>query len=218
MKKTHSLLQVKLWSCSDSYSVLIHFLLAIFINAYNPLSGYGWKGSTDYLFEQALVTFCKDESGDKLIKCVEDNVYMARDIFISDIQFKPVYKENDIDHLSAAESNQSLYVQYYVDNYNGMALVLYPEPGIISKQTLTSLQLTLNNTIFYYIVIGDPNFMFNTIRPDTFPITLIKLEKGTGLNMLFLKVQCFLYDISPKLLLVVCLHVPYGKLKRPLKN
>ena len=181
------------------------------------MSGDGWKGASEYPFGHALVTLCKDKSGDNLIKCVEDNVYMAKDFFMSDFKFKPVYKEDNIDHLSAAESNQSLYVQYYVDNYNGMALVLYPEPGIISKQTVSSLQLTLNNTIFYYIVIGDPNFMFNTIRPDTFPITLIKLEKGTGLNMLFLKVQCFLYDISPKLLLVVCLHVPYRKLKRPLK-
>ena len=152
------------------------------------MSGYGWKGSTDYLFEQALVTFCKDESGDKLIKCVEDNVHMARDIFISDIQFKPVYKDDNIDQLFAAESNQSIDVQpRYLDNYNGMAHVLYPEPGVLSKQMLSTLQVTLNNTLFYYIVIGDPKFMFNTMRPDTVPTTLIKLDKGTGRNLLFLK-------------------------------
>ena len=144
------------------------------------MSGDGWKGASEYPPAQALITFCKDKSGDKLINCVEDNVYTAKDIFMADFKFKPMF---------AVDSNQSVFVQYYGDNYNGLAQVLYPEPGLISKQMFSTLQVTLNNTLFYYIMIGDPKIMLNTLRPDTVPITLIKLEKGTGQNILFLKVK-----------------------------
>ena len=157
-------------------SDLIDFLLAIFIISYNPLSGLGWH----YMH-------CEGKSGDKLIKCVEDNVYMEKDILISYYKIKSLTGKFDLQF--AADSSKSIEVQpHYLDNINGMAHVMYPEPGVISKQMLSTLRLTLNNSVFYYIVIGDPKFMFNTFRLDLMPTTLIKLEKGTGQNILFLKV------------------------------
>ena len=157
------------------YSDLIDFLLAIFIISYNPLSGLGWH----YMH-------CEGKSGDKLMKCVEDNVYMEKDILISYYKIKSLTGKFDLQF--AADSSKSIEVQpHYLDNYNGMAHVLYPEPGVISKQMLSTLQVTLNNSLYYYIMIGDPKFMFNTMRPDTVPTTLIKLDKGTGQNILFLK-------------------------------
>ena len=139
----------------------------------------------------ALDNFCKDKSEDKLIKCVEENAYMANYILVSDsYRFKPLYKDNKIDKLFAADSNQSVDVQiHYFDNSNGIAHVLYPEPGVISSNLInSSFSLTLNNTFTYDIMISDPKLTINTLWHGSFPITIIPLEKGTGLQIFFLKV------------------------------
>ena len=114
---------------------------------------------------------------------------MANDILVSDSRFKPFYKNGKIDQLIADDSNLSVDVQvHYSDNNNGMAHVLYPEPGVISKLMFSSWFLTLNNTFDYYIIIGDPKFRLITSRPGSIPTTFIPLEKGTGMNILFMKV------------------------------
>ena len=155
------------------------------------MRGEGWKGGSNYTIFSALDNFCKVKSGDKLIKCVEENAYMANDILVSDVytRFKPIYKNGKIDQLFAADSNQSVDVQvHYLENVNGLTHVLYPEPGVISKLIVSSLHLTLNNTFSYYIIIGDPKLMFTTSRPGSIPTTFMPLDKGTGINLIFLQV------------------------------
>ena len=155
------------------------------------MSGKGWKGKSNFPFSMALDNFCKDKSGVKLIKCVEENAYMANYILVSDsYRFKPLYKDSKIDKLFAADSNQSVDVQiHYFDNSNGIAHVLYPEPGVISSNLInSSFSLTLNNTFNYDIMISDPKLTINTLWHGSFPITIIPLEKGTGLKIFFLKV------------------------------
>ena len=165
-------------------------ILAITIFTYNPLSGKGWKGGSNFPYSMALDNFCKDMFGDKLIKCVEENTFMANDILVSDsYRFKPLYKDSKIDELFDADSIQSVDVQvHYLDNSNRMAHVLYPEPGVISQRIFSSFHLTLNNTFTYDILISDPKLMFTTTRHGSFPTTLIPLEKGSGIKVLFIKV------------------------------
>ena len=96
-------------------SIRCIYLSAILIIAYNPLNGAGWKAAGVNVVGDTIISLCRDESGDKLIKCVEENVYMTNDILITD-------------------SHKFNMQPHYLDNYNGMAHELYPKPGVISKQ------------------------------------------------------------------------------------
>ena len=131
------------------------------------------------------------ETMEKFIECIEENSYSAHDVLrFSNSILRPIYKDDKIYHLYASHINKSIHVKpQYVDDYNGMGLFLYSDPGFISEKMDSTLQLHLVNNISYYIVIADPKLMIATARPDSAPTTMIKLKKGAGMTYLFLKVS-----------------------------
>ena len=156
----------------------------------NPAIGVGWKEAKSFQqLTQAPETECDGETGDKLIKCIEENAYSASDIIIPNLRFQPIHKDDKVDHYFASDTNQSIYVHsHYNDNYNGMTHVLYADPGVISEQLNLTLQLLLNNTFSYFFIVTDPNLLVATARPDSVPMTIITIEKETGTRFLFFKV------------------------------
>ena len=157
--------------------------------AQNPSTGVGWKTANNFQLTQTPVTQCEGETGDKLIKCIEENAYSASDIIIPNYNFQPIYKDDKVDHYLVSDTNKSIHVlSHYMNDYNGIVHVLQADPGIISEQVNSTLQLLLNNTFSYFFVVTDPKLMVATARPDSVPTTIIKLEQGTGTRFLFFKV------------------------------
>ena len=171
------------------------FFQAILIIAHNPVTGVGWKIVDDIKSPQPPLV-CHEETMEKFIECIEGNTYSAHDVLmfsnsaVHPSNLRPIYKDDKIDHLYAAHSNKSIRVKpQYVDDWNGMGLFLYSDPGFISEKMDSTLQLHLVNNISYYIVIADPKLMIATARPDSAPTTMIKLKEGAGMTYLFLKVS-----------------------------
>ena len=183
------------------YYFISTFSSAIQIVGQNPLTGVGWKTRD-----------CKGEAGDNLIKCVEENTYSTSDIFISNhstSKFKAINKRGEIDKFMAVDSNQSIEVRpFFMEHtFYIMAHLLYPSPGVISHQAVSTLQLYLNNSISYYFSIGDPKLIISTVRPDSVPIENEIIQEGTEMYFLFPKVSDQISILSNTFcLLHICLR------------
>ena len=153
----------------------------ITLAALNPSSAAGWKSNN-----------CITESKDELFDCMEENAYFIHDILISkeNHKFQPVYKKDKIVGLFAAATNQSVEIQtYYVANSNGLVHILQAKPGVITKNSPTTINIYLNSSVSYFIVINDPKVSIPSGMPDTVPRLLLSIDEGAGMIYLNLKVM-----------------------------
>ena len=103
--------------------------------------------------------------------------------------FNPVYKNGKIVELFAAASKQSINVKlFYIDNVTGIATILRVDSGVISKNYLSTLNLNLNNTMSYFIMMYDPKIAIITVMYGIVPKLFLKLDEGAGLMYLNIKV------------------------------
>ena len=79
--------------------------------AQNPSTGVGWKTANNFQLTQTPVTQCEGETGDKLIKCIEENAYSASDIIIPNYNFQPIYKDDKVDHYLVPDTNTVLWLR-----------------------------------------------------------------------------------------------------------
>ena len=153
----------------------------------NPSTTSGWK-----------INNCVLEKNDQLFKCMEKNAYFVRDILISkENQFKPVYEKDRIVRLFSDATNQSIEIQtYYVTNSNGLAHILKPEAGVITKNISTTLNIDLNMNMSYFVLISDPKISIPSVMTDTLPRFMVRIGEGAGTIFLNIKVLA-IYDLIP---------------------
>ena len=170
----------------DFTTNLNFFFPVIFIAAYNTTMGTGWKG-----------TACMKETTEKhFFECVKKSAYLADDFLVFKDNdkngFKPVrmHKNDRIVELFAAASKQSINVKlFYIDNVTGIATILRVDSGVISKNYLSTLNLNLNNTMSYLIMMYDPKIAIITVMYGIVPKLFLKLDEGAGLMYLNIKVR-----------------------------
>ena len=109
-----------------------------------------------------------------------------------DYKFKPVYKENKLAKLYNAASNKSIKVySFYSNSINAMLHNLEVDSGVISTD-LSTMELYLNNSFSYFIILTDSKLMTASARPDSVPRLFVKVDAGTGSNIMFIKVDRYL--------------------------
>ena len=134
---------------------------------------------------------CDGRNGNTYFDCIEENTFSASDILVSkkDYKFKPVYKENKLVELYNAASNQSIKIRSFYSNYvNALLHSLEVDSGVISTN-LSTMDLYLNNSYSYFIILTDSKLMTASARPDSVPRLFAKVDAGTGYNVMFIKVS-----------------------------
>ena len=116
---------------------------AITIVAFNPSTGSPWKSNNCAI---------ETETKNQLINCMEDNAYLVQDILISkDIdKFQPVYEKDKIVGLFSSATNQSVEIQTYYLDTNGLPHIFKPEAGVITKYVSSTLHIDLNMNLSYF--------------------------------------------------------------------
>ena len=126
-------------------------------------------------------------------KCINENAYFARDILIlkETHKFKPIYTEGNISKLFAASQNRSIDIQpFYVSNMTGLSHVFTADPGVLTKDLFSTLNLYLDNNQAYFITINDPKISVTTAFSDIVPKIFFTLEKAekAEITTLYIKV------------------------------
>ena len=146
---------------------------------------------------------CDGINGNTYFDCIEENTFSASDILVTedDNKFKPVYKENKLAKLynaASGASDKSIKVHsFYSNSINAMLHSLEVDSGVISTD-LKTMELYLNNSYSYFIILTDSKLMTASARPDSVPRLFVKVNAGTGSNIMFIKV-----DISEDLIIAL---------------
>ena len=85
---------------------------------------------------------CKGKNGKEFIKCVEDNSYASM-------------------NMTSDEE------QLYVDDLFVMSQSLQVDPGEISDDPRTTIQIPINDSLMYQIIISDPKIQWTLFLSDT---------------------------------------------------
>ena len=97
-------------------------------------------------------------------------------------------KNNKLAKLYNAASNKSIKVHsFYSNSINAMLHNLEVDSGVISTN-LSTMELYLNNSFSYFIILTDSKLMTASARPDSVPRLFVKVDAGTGSNIIFIKV------------------------------
>ena len=92
---------------------------------------------------------CKGKNGKEFIKCVEDNSYASM-------------------NMTSDEE------QLYVDNIYVMSQSHQVEPGDITDDPRTTIQIPINDSLAYHIIVSDPKMQWTLYESDT-PQIYLKL-------------------------------------------
>ena len=160
-----------------------NYFAAILIYANNVQSGMGWKSANKSLFD------CGAETDDRLTKCIEENSLSVNDISLT---FSKGYSKTGQwdDELLPTNSYQSMDIRtHFANHISGMAHLVLSNTGAITEQIASTLHLHLNNTFSYFVVISDPKVLAPSVRPDSIPRIVMKIDEGTGWRYLFIKVS-----------------------------
>ena len=84
---------------------------------------------------------CKEQNGKEFIKCVEDNSYASMNM------------TPDAEHL-------------YVDYDNVISQILQMEPGDITNDPRTTIQIPINDSLTYHIIVSDPKMQWTLYESD----------------------------------------------------
>ena len=125
-------------------------------------------------FKNGSSTDCNNTNGEDMIQCWEKIAYSIDDIILSNRGF------SDIEHF---------YAGYSV----GLALSLKIETGMISTSVLSTLHITMNPNMNYYLVITDSKLQATSNNLDLVPRTVIILEKNAGIANFVLKGNIFFH-------------------------
>ena len=119
-------------------------------------------------FKNGSSTDCNNTNGEDMIQCWEKIAYSIDDIILYNRGF------SDIEHFYAG--------------YNlGLALSLKIETGMISTSVLSTLHITINSNMNYYLLVTDSKLQATSNNLDLVPRTAIILEKNAGTANIVLK-------------------------------
>ena len=124
--------------------------LGIIILPLNPLHGAGMKDGNE--------TLCMEYEGKKFIKCMETNAYSVDEVF------------------ATTKSVKSR--QIYTNKLLNIIQSLEIPPGVITQKLSTTLTLTFNSSLFYYIYFTDPKMQIAFENPDNVPRILLSLKEN----------------------------------------
>ena len=141
----------------------------------NPNTARRWKTYNS--------TSCMNKTGLSFEQCLEDGAYTDEDILLNDsaVTATPVYMSDNVG--------------------------LFPHSieiplGLILYSWKTSLEIQLNSSHKYYIIIMDAKLQLLTASPSTFPRSLLTLRSNIGIVPFFLEVN--LLFIALKMYIVYC--------------
>ena len=152
----------------SSDNVFQLFLSGITINPLNKNFGSGLKSNNG--------TLCKGFEGARFIQCMEADVYSVHDINMTTFSF---YNKTRYDVKAKP---------FFMSKWKGIGLALDMESAMITYWQMESLQLTLNNSLSYFIQIMDPKLQILSDNPDAVPRIVIRKRENTGSFLTYLKV------------------------------
>ena len=128
----------------------------------NPNTARRWKTYNS--------TFCMNKTGQSFEHCIEDGAYTGKGIFLNDtaVTATPVYMS---------------------DNVGLFPHSIEIPSGLILYSWKTSLEIQLNSSLKYYIIIMDAKLQLLTASPSTFPRSLLTLPNYIGIVPFFLEVK-----------------------------
>ena len=128
-----------------------------------PWNRTGWKNDEDDIP-------CKEEDkGKKFIECVENNSYTAKELLLTGVDFSTPEK-----YLTKSKG-------YFANNMSAIHQYFTIDPGDITYESQTTLWITLNKSLNYYIYLMDPKLHITSDSPDIVPRILLTLNKNTQL-------------------------------------
>ena len=133
--------------------------VVIYLIPQNPVSATGWKGDEANAGEKN----CKNENGKEFIQCIEDNSYLSINI-----------------SFEVAMSTK----HFYMDNIYVMAQSLKVKTGDITDDSRNTIQIPINGTLFYHIIMTDPKMLWTPSQsnnPQVYYNYLI--DKSVGIFM-----------------------------------
>ena len=123
----------------------------------------GWKNDKDDIP-------CKEEDkGKKFIECIENNTYTAKELLVTGQDFSTPAK-----YLTKSKG-------YFANNMSAIHQYFKIDPGDITYESQTTLWITLNKSLNYYIYLMDPKLHITSDSPDIVPRILLTLNKNTQL-------------------------------------
>ena len=138
-------------------------MVAITILPQNPKTEYGsgWK----------VEEGCEELSGKEYIQCIEGIAYTKEDILTHFLHEE--FKANT----------------FFIGWMEGLAQSLDVEDGKISNDFYETMEVSLNNSLSYQIIIMDPKIQIFSEIPQTYPITRVSLTSHyIGALQIYLKV------------------------------
>ena len=128
-----------------------------------PWNRTGWKNDKDDIP-------CKEEDkGKKFIECIENNSYTAKELLLTG------------EHFSTPEKYLTKSKGYFANNMSAIHQYFNIDPGDITYESQTTLWITLNTSVNYYIYLMDPKLHITSDSPDIVPRILLTLNKNTQL-------------------------------------
>ena len=121
--------------------------------------GFGWDYSS-----------CANTTGDEFINCMSRVAFSAEEIIIN---------PNILINKSTS---------YFINQYGGVGQSLKVDPGMVTSNLMTTLDLVLNHSLSYSVFITDPKLQFTFGSPDIHPRTLLTLKRNAGFLEVYLKV------------------------------
>ena len=155
--------------------IILWFYKAITIFPKNPINGEGWNSTI------ARNAICKtgDLSGEKFIKCIEENAYTTEDIFSR-------YEVPNFLHYKLEIST------FYMLVFYGLVKSLQINPINPEKNPITRYWIKLNGHLRYDIYFTDPKVQFISDDASLIPRTKFVLKENEGEMRIRLKV-CYNY-------------------------
>ena len=128
----------------------------------NPSTASGWKKHNS--------TSCIGKTGQSFEQCIEDGAYTVEDIFLNNTAITTT--------------------SFYMSDKAGLFPHSIEIPlGVILYSWKTSLEIQLNSSLKYYIIIMDVKLQLLTASPSTFPRSLLTLRSNIGIVPFFLEVN-----------------------------
>ena len=128
-------------------------------------------------FKNKNQTLCKGNVGDQFIQCIEGDVYSVHDINMTTFSF---YNKTRYEVKAKP---------FFMSKWKGIGLALDMDSAMITHLQMESLQLTLNNSLSYFIQIMDPKLQILSDNPDAIPRIMIRKRENTGSLLIYLKVS-----------------------------
>ena len=107
---------------------------------------------------------CKGKNGKEFIKCVEDNSYASM-------------------NMTSDEE------QLYVDDLFVMSQSLQVDPGEISDDPRTTIQIPINDSLMYHIVISDPKMQWTLYESVDIPQIYLYLRNTHRSGAFYMQVD-----------------------------